>query len=422
MKPSPRRWLMVAFACGATTINYLDRQTLSVVAPVVIDQFHMSNVVYSRIVTGFLLAYALANGVSGPLIDWLGTRVGYALCVGWWSAASMLHALARGALSLGVFRFLLGMGEAGNWPAAIKMVAEWFPEHERALATGLFNSGSAIGAIIAPPAVAFLVPRIGWPATFAAIGPIGFVWTLLWWLLYRSPPSAAPAAGGPAPQAAPMPLRQVIRTRFIVTYTLSRFFTEPAWYFYIFWFPQYLKRMRGFDIAAIGRYAWIPFAVAAVGNLFGGSVAALFLRRGCSMTVARKGTVTIFAIAMTAAAPAALVGSAAVAIGLVSIAMLGYTGSLANIMAMPADVFDKNRVSSVYGLASMGSCLASMLYTLLTGWVIDHYSYVPVFLGFGLMPLVCTLIQWTLMGPLDRKIEIIPPAPGAPALAPSPAG
>jgi ACS family hexuronate transporter-like MFS transporter len=418
MKPSPRRWLMVGFACGATTINYLDRQTLSVVAPIVIDQFHMSNVVYSRIVTGFLLAYALSNGVSGPLIDRLGTRLGYALCVAWWSAASMLHALARGPFSLGAFRFLLGMGEAGNWPAAIKMVAEWFPEQERALATGLFNTGSVIGAIIAPPAVAFLVPRIGWPSTFAAIGPIGFLWTLLWWFLYRSPAAASAAA---EPEAAPMPLRQLVRTRFILAYTFSRFFTEPAWYFYIFWFPQYLKRMRGFDLAAIGKYAWIPFAVAGLGNILGGTLAAFLLRRGCSMTVARKGSVTVFAIAMTAAAPAAMVGSAAAAIGLVSVAMLGYTGSLANIMAMPADVFDKNRVSSVYGIASMGSCLASMLYTLLTGWVIDHYSYIPVFLGFGLMPLLCVLVQWSLMGPLDRKIGIRPPAPVIPVLAPNPA-
>src|SRR5271157_5640231 len=154
--PSPLRWRMISLAFWATVINYLDRQTLSVAAPVLREQFHMSNVDYSRVVFAFLLAYTIMNGVSGPLIDKLGTRVGYALCIAWWSVAAVMHAFARGAVSLGVFRFLLGMGEAGNWPGGVKVVAEWFPERERALAAGLFNSGSAVGAILAPPIVAFL--------------------------------------------------------------------------------------------------------------------------------------------------------------------------------------------------------------------------------------------------------------------------
>src|SRR6266852_5222106 len=161
MQPSPRRWLMIAFAFWATVINYLDRQTLSVAAPVLREQFHMSNVEYSRVVFGFLLAYTIMNGVSGPLIDRLGTRLGYALCVGWWSAASIAHALATNAATLGAFRFLLGMGEAGNWPAGIRVVAEWFPVEERALACGIFNSGSSIGALIATPLVVFLSLQFG---------------------------------------------------------------------------------------------------------------------------------------------------------------------------------------------------------------------------------------------------------------------
>jgi MFS family permease len=151
----PRRWLMISLAFWATVINYLDRQTLSVAAPVLREQFHMSNVEYSRVLFGFLLAYTIMNGVSGPLIDRLGTRLGYALCIAWWSAAALLHAFARSALSLGVYRFLLGIGEAGNWPAGVKVVAEWFPERERALGCGIFNSGSSVGAILAPPVVAF---------------------------------------------------------------------------------------------------------------------------------------------------------------------------------------------------------------------------------------------------------------------------
>src|SRR5437867_7878441 len=167
---------MIALCFWATVINYLDRQALSVSAPVLREQFHMSNVDYSRVVFAFLLAYTIMNGVSGPLIDRLGTRLGYGLTVAWWSIAAMLHAFSEGAWSLGAFRFLLGMGEAGNWPAAVRVVAEWFPEKERALASGLFNSGSAVGAILAPPVVAFLLLRLGWPSAFLFVGLTGLVW------------------------------------------------------------------------------------------------------------------------------------------------------------------------------------------------------------------------------------------------------
>ncbi len=182
---------MIGLAFAATAINYLDRQTLSVAAPVLREQFHMSNVDYSRVLFAFLFAYTIMNGVSGPLIDRLGTRLGYALCIAWWSAAALLHAFARGAVSLGVFRFLLGAGEAGNWPAGVKVVAEWFPERERALASGIFNSGSAVGAILAPPIVAAILLRFGWQAAFVAVGSAGFVWLAFWWPVYRTP--AAPA-------------------------------------------------------------------------------------------------------------------------------------------------------------------------------------------------------------------------------------
>src|SRR5579863_364157 len=202
MRPSPRRWLMISFAFWATVINYLDRQTLSVAAPVLRDQFHMSNVGYSRVVFAFLLAYTLSNGVSGPVIDRLGTRLGYALCMVWWSVAALLHAFATGGLSLGIYRFLLGIGEAGNWPAGVKVATEHFPAHERALASGIFNSGSAVGAILAPPIVVYIISTLGWPAAFAMTGITGFVWLLFWWPIYRTP--TAPAAG-PLPQQARIP-------------------------------------------------------------------------------------------------------------------------------------------------------------------------------------------------------------------------
>ena len=181
---------MISLAFWATVINYLDRQTLSVAAPVLREQFHMSNVEYSRVVFAFLLAYTIMNGVSGPLIDKLGTRLGYAICIAWWSVAAVLHAFAQGALSLGAFRFLLGMGEAGNWPGGVKVVAEWFPPRERAMACGIFNSGSSVGAILAPPVVAFILLTFGWRAAFLAVGAFGFIWLLFWWPEWRSNPSS----------------------------------------------------------------------------------------------------------------------------------------------------------------------------------------------------------------------------------------
>ena len=309
----------------------------------------------------------------------------------------------RGVWSLGVFRFLLGVGEAGNWPGGVKVVAEWFPERERALASGIFNSGSAVGAILAPPLVAYILLHFGWPAAFVVVGSAGFVWLAFWWPTYHTPPQVKEEANAP-----PAPVWQLFRTRFVLSFTLSKIFMDPVWYFYTFWFPEYLKHARRFDMASIGKYAWIPFVVAGFGNFLGGLLSGFLLRRGFSVTVARKGGVTLFAVLMTSAIPAVLVGDAALSIGLVSVAMLGYTGCLANMLAMPADVFPKNTVASVYGLASMGSGFGGMLFTLITGWAVDHYSYTPVFIGFGLMPLVCALVLWTFLGPLSPLAERSP--------------
>lgn len=398
---SPVRWLMISLAFWATVINYLDRQTLSVAAPVLRDQFHMSNTEYSRVLFAFLLAYTIMNGISGPLIDRLGTRLGYGLCIAWWSVAALLHAFARGAMSLGVFRFLLGMGEAGNWPGGVKVVAEWFPERERAQASGIFNSGSAVGAILAPPVVVYIISKLGWPAAFAMVGLTGFVWLAVWWPVYRTPAERA-ARGATAP-ASRVPVRQLLRSRFVLAFTFSKIFMDPVWYFYIFWFPEYLKRARHFDMASIGTYAWIPFAVAGIGNFAGGSLSGILLRRGLSVTVARKLAVTIFAALMLSAIPAVLTREAWISIALVSLAMFGYTGSLANMLSMPADVFPACAVASVFGLASMGAGFGGMVFTLITGWVVDHYSYTPVFVGFGIMPLICALILWRLAGPLSPE-------------------
>jgi ACS family hexuronate transporter-like MFS transporter len=387
---------MIALAFFATAINYLDRQTLSVAAPALIDQFRMSHAAYARVVFAFMLAYTIANGISGPLLDRLGTRLGFALTMGWWSAASILNALARGPRSLGAYQFLLGAGEAGNWPACVKVVAEWFPVKERALASGIFNSGSAVGAIVAPPVVVWLLLNYGWRQAFVWVGAVGYVWLVIWSLVYHTPEGVKHEVA--PPRISPWKL---FRTRFVWSFTLSKVFLDPVWYFYIFWFPEYLKRARHFSMASIGKYAWIPFMVAGSGNILGGWVSGLMLERGISLNMARKGGVTLFAALMTSAIPAVLARDAQTSIVLVSLAMLGYTGCGSIMLAYPADVYPKNVVGSIWGLASMGSGFGGMIFALLTGLVIDRFSYVPVFIGFGLMPLVCAGILWTLLGPIS---------------------
>ncbi|MGH9398509.1 MAG: MFS transporter [Terriglobia bacterium] len=387
---------MISLVFAATAINYLDRQTLSVVAPVLMDQFHMSSEAYSRVIVAFMLAYTIMNAVSGPLIDRLGTRVGYALTTAWWSVAAMLHALATGVWSLGIYRFLLGMGEAGNWPGGVKVVAEWFPVEERALASGIFNSGSAVGAIIAPPLVVWIVLTEGWRLSFAAVGVAGLLWVILWLLIYRTPKEVEAEVS-----SAPISLWSLFRTRFVWSFATAKVFLDPVWYFYIFWFPEYLKRARHFDLASIGEYAWIPFLVAGAGNILGGWLSAALLRRGFSLSLARKVAVSVFGLLMTSAIPAVLVPQPGMSIGLVSVAMLGYTGVTANMLAFPADVFPKNVVASIWGLAGMGSGFGGMVFAFATGWLVDHYSYRPVFIGFGLIPIIALLIIWFVLGPLQ---------------------
>lgn len=385
--PSNRRWFFIALAFFATVINYLDRQTLSVAAPLLRKELGFGDIEYSRIVSAFMFAYTIMNGVSGPLIDRIGTRWGYAACMAWWSAASVLHAFARTPFALGFYRFLLGMGEAGNWPAAIKVVSEWFPQRERALASGIFNSGSAVGAVIAPPLIAWLVLSVGWQSAFALVGLTGFLWLAVWLATYRTPPDAADAR----PQEAP-PVWPLFRQRFVWSLTLAKVFFDPVWYFYIFWFPQYLSSRHGFSLAQIGAVAWIPFLAADIGNIAGGAFASLLLRRGLPVMTVRRAAFVVFPLMMTAAIPAVLVPSATLSVAFVSIATFGYTGSSANMLALPADRYPRNALGSIWGLASMGSGFGGMIFSLITGQIVAAWSYVPVFIGFGLMPLLTTLI------------------------------
>jgi MFS transporter, ACS family, hexuronate transporter len=333
-------------------------------------------------------------------------------------ASAALHALVRGPIGLGVARFLLGMGEAGNWPAAVKVVGEWFPAEETALASGISNSGASVGSIVAPPLIAFTLIRFGWQVAFIMVGLLGFGWLAVWLPIYVTPRKQK-AAG---PRRRPAHWSQ-FRVRFVWSYTLAKIFVDPVFYFYTFWFPEYLSTARHFDVRSIGRYAWIPFAVAGLGNLLGGWLSSFLLRLGFPVTVARKLSVSVAALLMLAAIPAALTHSVNFSLACVSVAMAGYTAATANMIALSSDAVAPDGIASVYGLASMGSGFGGMVFALLTGWIVERYSYTPAFVLFALLAdrvrfraLVChgtsRKAAARVIGPRSSRLSRCPPGAG----------
>lgn len=380
------RWWVATLLFLATVINYVDRQTLSVLAPVLRDEFHMTNTDYSHVVSAFLLAYMIMQSGSGRIMDRLGSRRGFSLTIAWWSAAAMLHATANSILSFGAFRFLLGLGEAGNWPGGVKVVSEWFPPKDRAFAIGFFNGGSTLGAVIAPPLVTWIALRWGWRQAFILTGALGFVWLVLWLATYRTP--ARPPEWEDAPAAARIRWRDLFGYRQVWALVGSRMLADPVWWFYVFWLPEYLKRERHFSLAEIGYFAWIPFLTADAGCLIGGALSGWLIRAGWPVLRARKVVMGMSAAFMLAGIPAVLAHDAVTALALISLVTMAYSIWASNILTLPADLFPQDIVASVSGISGTGAALGGMIFTLLVGFVIDRFSYVPVFVAAGLMPLI----------------------------------
>ena len=411
------RWIICGLLFFASTINYLDRQTLSVLKPHLQTLLHWSESDYGWIVFAFQFAYALMLTVAGLVMDWLGTRLGYALSITWWSIAAMAHALARGALSFGVARFFLGAGEAGNFPAAIKAVTEWFPKKERALATGVFNAGPTIGAVIAPPLVVWLTLRWGWRVAFIFTGAVGFIWVIFWAALYRLPRQhpwitqeelefIESTEGEEETSAVTrIPWRKIVAHRQAWGLILGRFITDPIWWFYVFWLPSYLKQGRGFTLEEIGLFAWIPFLVSGVGSVAGGWLSGFFLKRGWPVGRARKAAMALCAFCMPSGIVAVFTSNIWLALGLISVSLAAHQGWSANIFTLASDMFPKRDVGSVTGLSGTGGAAGGMILALVAGYVLQWFhSYVPLFIIAGIMhPLAIGLLH--LMIP---RVEPVP--------------
>lgn len=410
------RWTICALLFCAATINYIDRQTIAVLKPHLQVVLHWSESDYGWIVFAFQLAYAIMMIVSGKLMDWLGTRLGFALAMAWWSLASMAHALARTVPHFQIARFFLGAGEAGNFPASIKSVAEWFPKRERALATGLFNAGTNVGAWVAPMVVVWLTMRWSWREAFLFTGSLGFFWLIAWLIVYRLPrqhPWLAPeelryieSDADEAAAPATIPWGNLLRFRQVWGFIVAKFMTDPIWWFYIFWLPSYLEQARGFSLKMVGMTAGIPFLVADAGSVLGGWLSGWLIRRGSSVNRARKTAMLICALCMPAGIIAVFAPSPWLALGLISIAMAAHQGWSANVFTLASDIFPKKDVGSVVGLGGSGGAVGGMIIAPLAGYTLQiTHSYIPLFIIAGVMhPLAIALVQVIIprIAPLER--------------------
>jgi ACS family hexuronate transporter-like MFS transporter len=402
MKIPKLQWVIAGMLCAATMINYADRLTLSVVSVDIRREFGLTEQDYSQVVTLFLLAYAIMYAGSGYIVDRLGTKRGFAVFIGGWSVAQMLHGFITGKWSLGACRFLLGLMEPGNWPAAAKAVSEWFPASQRAFGIGIFNAGSSLGSAIAPPMVVYLTQHYGWRSAFFFTGGLGLIWLIAWLILYDPPkknrwlrekdmPDVEEVK--PAVESARPDWRKVIRMRECYTLILARFFTDPVIYFIIFWLPEYLRKERHFDLSEVGRYAWVPFVFGDIGYMLGGWLSGRLMRAGWTLPRARKFVMLLGASIMPAAIFAPFVPTAQLAIAATCCVTFGHAFWVANIQTLPTDLFTSSEIGSATGFSGMGGAIGGMLANMGTGWVVSHYSYSPIFIIAGLMhPLSAFLV------------------------------
>jgi len=433
------RWIICALLFFAATVNYIDRQVIGLLKPTLQKDLGWNEIDYSNIVFAFQLAYAIGLLFAGRMMDRLGTRLGFALAIIIWSLAAVAHAEATwfgpgvaamlSAVGLAytgsvagfiAARFVLGLGESGNFPASIKAVAEWFPKKERALATGIFNSGTNVGAIMVPLVVPWITLTYGWYWAFVATGAIGFFWLLLWWPLYKSPEHHPRVSAGELayiqsdPPDAPVkvPLSQVLPHRQAWAFTVAKFMTDPIWWLYLFWIPDFFSRTYGLDLKTIGPPVLLIYMVASVGSIGGGWLSGWLINRGWSANAARKTAMLIFALAVVPIVFASKANNLWLATALIALAAAAHQGWSANVFTIASDTFPRHAVGTVVGFGGMAGAVGGMLIAKLTGKILEATgSYVPVFLIAGSAYLLALAIVHLLSPKLEPvKWSSPPPA------------
>ena len=413
------RWRIALLLCLVTTLNYIDRNALGIAAPVMLPELGLSTTQYGFIVAAFLISYAIGQVLAGRVIDRIGTKRAFAGAVVVWNLASAGHALTQGFSSLLGMRVVLGLGEAANFPAAVKAIAEWFPARERSLATGILTMGPGLGSILTPPLIGWLIIGFGWRWAFVISGALGLAWLVLWQRTYYSPEDHPRLSAEeralitegrvvpPTRRTAVVPLAELLRRKEVWGLMLSRFTGDGAFYFFVSFLPLYLSQQRGFDLKAIAFSAALPFVMADLGSLAGGYAGKRLIDRGFSVNASRKTVIWIGALLIPIGLPAVFVDSAVLALLLMSMALFFIQVKSSSLFAVPADLFHSRDVATVWGLFGAIGSLGGAAFTALVGWLVDHVSYVPVFIIVSLMHIVSAVFVTVLI----PRIELLPPLP-----------
>jgi ACS family hexuronate transporter-like MFS transporter len=402
------RWRICALLFFANTINYMDRQVLSFLAPLLQVKIGWTELQYSYIVVAFQAAYAIGLFFVGGFIDRVGVRIGYAVTICLWSMAAISHAFARTALSFGISRFFLGLGESGNFPAAIKTVAEWFPKRERALATGIFNSGTSVGAILVPLTVPWIATHLGWQYAFVFTGGFSLIWLVLWWTIYKSPEhhaslkpnELAHIRSDSSDPLTKVPWGTLLGYRQTWALVLGKGMTDPVWWFLLFWLPKYFASAFGLKLNGLAAPIMIIYIATCVGSIGGGWLPALLIRAGLSIRAARRNAMLLCAVAVL---PIMFVGSIHnlwFVVAVISLAGAAHQGWSANIYTVASDVFPRAAVGSVTGIAGFGGAIGGMIAAYAVGLVLQRFhTYSPIFFVCG----TAYILAWLILQFLTRK-------------------
>jgi MFS transporter, ACS family, hexuronate transporter len=383
-----RRWVILALLFVSTILNYVDRQALSILATHVQADLGMSTMEYARVVQAFLAAYIVGYALSGRITDRLGTKLGLALFVGWWSLANMLTGFVNNFMQLIAARAALGLGEAGNYTAAPKAVSEHFPPHERALSVGIYTAGAMVGATLAPPLIGWLAISYGWRMAFIVTGAAGFVWLALWLSLYR--PGTQPKSVGER-----MPIGEIVKDRSVWLLAGGRLVSDPVWYFYLFWFPKYLQEGLGQSLLSIAAWTWIVYLAADIGSVGGGWLSGKLVTRGLAPEQARLRIMGVAALLAPLGMAIGVVSSLPPTLALAAVVTFSHLMFLVNHTSMIVDRFPSHSVGTVMGLMGMASGLGGLLSAEVVGKLVTHGSYTTMFVAMGLLhPTAWLLVRW----------------------------
>jgi len=387
------RWTICSLLFFATTINYLDRNILGILAPTLQKEIGWTPIEYGYIGSTFQAAYAIGLVVFGWFVDKYGTKIGYAISITGWSIAAMAHAFASTVFGFGIARFFLGLSESGNFPSAIKATAEWFPKKERALATGIFNSGANIGAVVAPAVVPWLTVTFGWQAAFVATGATGFVWLVLWIAFYERPETAKKVSkeemayilsDPPEPASEKVPWLQLLKHRQTWAFVVGKFLTDPIWWFYLYWLGLYLNNNFGVTLTHLGLPLIVIYTMTSIGSIGGGYLSGAMIKRGMAINRARRMTMLIFALLVVPVVTAANISNMWLAVAIIGLAAAAHQGWSANIFTTASDMFPKKVVGSVVGLGSFAGSLGGMIFLTSAGYIVQATgSYMILFIICG---------------------------------------